>query len=698
MRTLAVVAVSWLMTVPALAQAVRSDETIRVTLVEVPVTVTTVSDEPIRGLTKANFEVYDQGQKREITNFEMIDFAALAGQPAAAAAAAAARGAARRNFMLLFDLGNSDPTSLVRAREATLEFVDKQLLPGDRAAVGSMSPQRGFQLHAMFSTDRKLVREAINSLGLSEFQMSAGDPLRITMRDFGFPRNSMQPAGQGRALVPMIEALKEISLGSLRANDENKRRYLIGQIADFTAMGSALDRVAGRKEVILLSEGFDPKMLHGRQSSSTSEETENENAAAESGELWKVSMDARYGSTEAKSELQRMVDALRRSDVVLNAVDIKGLRGSVDLRGSSEGLDGIAAKSNDALHLLTRDTGGKVFRNTNDLGQDLARMLKAHEVTYVLGFSGAAGTPGKFHNLKVKAVNVPGARLSHRAGYYEPAPISSEFDRLLSAGEIIVNSIPVDAVKVAAMAAAFPRANGPAEVAVIVQVDGRKLVENAKGTTAQTEFFMYAFDSEELIRDFTYQKVEFDLSKTRDRLANRGVKFYGTLNLPAGDYTIRTLVRDGTNDGFVSVPLHVPALGEPSAAIALHDTAEWLMVKGQQRSEEPYPFQVGETAIIPSAMPVLAAGTYDVAVLMYNIPTDNLNVAAHLEDSAGAAQTAPLSLIGRTEPDPATGGAKLLFRFTPPPKLARGDYSLVVDLREENGGDARRVTLPFRVD
>jgi len=683
------------MAASALAQVIRSDETLQVTLVEVPVMVTNASGEPVRGLTKANFEIYDQGQKREITNFDMIDFVAIADQPAAAAAAG--YGAARRNFMLLFDLGNSDPTSMIRARAAALKFVDEQLLPGDRAAVGTMSPQRGFQLLATFSTDRKLVREAINTLGLPQFHMS-GDPLLMTMSDLG-GASSTAAGGTGKGaqarqgLSDMtVENLQDISLASQRASDENQRRYVIRQVADFAAMGRMLDRVAGRKEVILLSEGFDPKMLQGRSSAPSSEDTQKENASAESGEIWNVVTDTRYGSTEAQTGLQRMVDALRRSDVVLHADDIKGLRGSIDAR------EGITSKSNDALYLLTRDTGGQVFRNSNNLAEDFSRMLKAHEVTYVLGFSGVAKTPGKFHNLKVKVVNVPGARLSHRPGYYEPTPVASDLDRFLTAGEIIVNSIPIDTVKVATMATAFPQADGIAEVPVIIQVNGKKLIEDAKGTTALAEFFLYAFDSQELIRDYTYQRVAFDLNKVRDRLSGRGIKYYGTLRLPPGDYTIRTLVRDGPSNGFSSVPLHVPAAGEPSAAIALHDTGEWLMVKGQDRSKgRPYPFQVGDMAIVPSASPVLAPGSYDVAVMTYNIPADNLNVAAHVEDSAGAAQAAPLSLVGRTQPDP-TGGVKLLFKFTPPPQLARGDYSLILDLKDKNGANGRRVAMPFRVN
>src|SRR6185436_11289764 len=271
MRTLRVVAISCLFAGSALAQVIRSDETVQVTLVEVPVMVTTSSGEPIRGLTQANFEVYDQGQKREITNFDMIDFAAIAGQPAAAAAA---YGAARRNFMLLFDLGNSDPTSLVRARTAAAKFVEEQLLPGDRAAVGTISPTKGFQLNASFSTDRKLVREAINTLGLPQFRMN-GDPLLITMSDLGAPSPSSpgKPGLAGQATSEMIvENLQDISLASQKASDENQRRHVIRQIADFSAMGRALDRVAGRKEVILLSEGFDTKMLQGRRSAPTAQD------------------------------------------------------------------------------------------------------------------------------------------------------------------------------------------------------------------------------------------------------------------------------------------------------------------------------------------------------------------------------------------------------------------------------------------
>src|SRR5436190_1244765 len=49
-------------------------ETVNVRIVEVPVSVVDSSGNPIRGLTTANFEVYDGGKKQAITSFDQVDF------------------------------------------------------------------------------------------------------------------------------------------------------------------------------------------------------------------------------------------------------------------------------------------------------------------------------------------------------------------------------------------------------------------------------------------------------------------------------------------------------------------------------------------------------------------------------------------------------------------------------------------------
>ena len=151
----------------------------------------------------------------------------------------------------------------------------------------------------------------------------------------------------------------------------------------------------------------------------------------------------------------------------------------------------------------------------------------------------------KFHNLRVKLVNVPaGARVSHRMGYYDQSKATVELDRTLTAGEILTNSIRVDAVRVRAFTAAFPYRDGVAQAPVVLEIDGNSLVNGISGNnTLPAEIFVYAFDRQGVPRDFVYQRVGLELGKLRDKLEAKGVKFYHTLLLPPGDYSIRALVR-----------------------------------------------------------------------------------------------------------------------------------------------------------
>src|SRR5436305_5372370 len=102
----------------AAAQA-QLNESITVQYVEVPVTVVDRAGSPIRGLTQANFEILDEGKKRSVAGFESIDFSTRD------AAAPPITAAARRNFLLLFDLSFSAPSSLSRAQAAAREFATK---------------------------------------------------------------------------------------------------------------------------------------------------------------------------------------------------------------------------------------------------------------------------------------------------------------------------------------------------------------------------------------------------------------------------------------------------------------------------------------------------------------------------------------------------------------------------------------------
>src|SRR5438132_880752 len=144
--------------IAALGLFAQVKETVNVNVIEVPVTVVDSSGNPVRGLTAANFELFDQGKKRAISSFDKIDF----GTPAAVSAISPLNPSARRSFLLLFDLGFSTPNALTRAQEAARRFVTESVQPRDLVAVGTIDIDHGFRLLSAFTTDRELIASAIS--------------------------------------------------------------------------------------------------------------------------------------------------------------------------------------------------------------------------------------------------------------------------------------------------------------------------------------------------------------------------------------------------------------------------------------------------------------------------------------------------------------------------------------------------------
>src|SRR5438128_7876142 len=110
--------------IPAAAQKSGSgvvQEKATVTVIEVPVNVLGKDGKPLAGLTAADFELYDNGKKQEITGFEVANLrppAAEAVNPFVEAPPAAAR----RHWLLVFDLSYASPSALIRAREGARSF------------------------------------------------------------------------------------------------------------------------------------------------------------------------------------------------------------------------------------------------------------------------------------------------------------------------------------------------------------------------------------------------------------------------------------------------------------------------------------------------------------------------------------------------------------------------------------------------
>jgi VWFA-related protein len=686
--------------------AQKIGETVVVQVVEVPVTVVGSDGKPVRGLTKNDFELYDEGKRIPIDYFEMVDMKALAAGKTAAAPPPAV---ATRNFLLLFDLMNSAPGTIRRAGQAAKEFVVSQLGPRDLAAVATMTAEEGLKVVTSFTPDRKMLTAAIDTLGDPRY-FKVADPLMISFKstsgltaaamalDAASTQREIETAKRNLEKASIAEELLDPTLANKArqqgVNTEMRNRLRI-QLDNMGTVARMLDRLRGRKQVVLLSEGFEPALVRG-QDSRTDRAQQEEDRQRMLGEVWNTDSDQRFGAGIAARDLGEMVRVFRRSDVVLHAIDIKGLRGNTDV-----GTMGAAvAKSNESLFMLTRPTGGTVFQNSNDFTDTFARMLEQQEVVYLLGFRATSGgDPGGFHDLKVK-VNARGARVSHRAGYYEPTPYATNVEKTLSTAEILLTDAPVRDIDVRINATTIPGPEGKARVPVFVEIDGATFLEGLFGTNATANLFVYAFDAKNNVHDYLTQRISLDLTAAREVLAN-GLRYFGTLRLPPGEYAVKVVARveDSNRAGFARTDVRVPEFGQPLVLqpLFLDDVMHWATLAGPARGDDyQYPFAAGDQTYVPRGRAVLrASNEYKIALLAYDVGLENASLAATIVDANGVSRPAALTVLGRTPPD-AWNGSRLLLAFKPE-GLAPGSYELRLGVKPQ-AAEESRFALPFAVE
>lgn len=655
----------------AFAQAPFQEKVI-VTYVEVPVTVLGRDNTPIRGLTQANFELRDGGEKRDIQSFDAIDFAAAGAQKIISPL----NPASRRNFLLLFDLSYSSPISIGRAQDAARNFIVRSVGHRDLVGVAAIDVNHGVRFLTAFTTDRNLLNAAIRDPA----NFRGFDPLQISMaRGFDLGSDS-SPAPQGADGIEAIakELAQDFARTAGRMDDSYRRNRVKQQVEMLGATARSLNKIAGRKHIVLLSEGFDPRLVQGRVVGDVKEQTQ-ENIDALGGEVWKIDSDKRFGSASSQRSIADMAEEFRRADVVLHAVDIQGVRVQNDVQG------GARVNSNEGLFLLANSTGGTVFRNSNNISSDFDRLARQHEVVYVIGFQAPVGRAGEFHDLKVKLVNVPGARVQHRGGYYS-AGNESIVERTLSSAEVIMNDIPQTDIDLAAIAMPFPTAGGKSQVPVILEIAGDDLVKHSLKRGFTAEIYVYAFDEDGFVRDRLYQRMRIDLAQVGERLKGGGVKFYGTLSLPPGSYAIKNLVRIAETDakGFQRVNVVVPSADDVSVLQPLffEEPRGWVMVKGgsNDATNAPYPFMLDGEAFIPAARAHLRSGEPRLfTVWVYNAQPDEVTL-----------EVAPAAKLVSSKPDADV--TKYVFALEHVPA---GAHELGVTMRKKGSNDERRVTVPI---
>jgi len=169
MRRLAIAAVfAW----GAVASAQQpAGESIEVRVVNIDVVVRDKAGKPVTGLTKDDFEIFENNKKQEITNLYEVRPSAPAAaakvtpQPSNAAAPAATEAPAdarRRNIVMFVDNYSLAPFQRNKILKSLQKFIDDSVRPQDQVMLVLCTQQT--KVITPFTSDRKLLQQGIESI------------------------------------------------------------------------------------------------------------------------------------------------------------------------------------------------------------------------------------------------------------------------------------------------------------------------------------------------------------------------------------------------------------------------------------------------------------------------------------------------------------------------------------------------------
>ncbi len=682
-----------------LSRAQFSDST-TVTVVEVPVHVTGGGD-PIRGLTREDFELFDGRKKVQITGFDMVDLSVVEGK----ATEAPVPVSARRHFLILFDLFFTPPDSVGRAKEAAADLVLQGLHPTDLAAVATFNTRPRLVLG--FTSDRSQLRQAIRSLGNVELGESIRDPLGLVIGDLGgdliagdsfdVASETSSPRGGVDAASEQLQARNELRGLQAQASRGEAASKVAALTAGMSELAAWMQSIEGRKHVVFLSEGFDSSVIVGNQGLTDidRDRIQENSRAIQEGRSWEVDQQELFGDSSAQSAMNRMLTAFREANCTIQAVDVSG---QIQTEGESKRA---------GLSLMSSDTGGEMFTNFTDLGEAMSEVLDRTSVTYLLAFQpDNLKQDGKFRKLRVKLNNAPrGARVVHRPGYYPPKPYAqtSPFERVLGSAQQVMGGAEIGQIEASVLAAGFPAPSGKAYAPVLIEARGSDLVGGFEGETLPLELYAYALDDKGSVHDFFASRMALDLAASGAAITQSGIKYWGHFDLEPGDYSVRVLIRNDATGRraltttLLQVPGETPALQPPLFPEA---PGKWVLIRedeSEQRQDVAFPFLRSGAPFIPAARPeVTAGGETPISLVGVNLANGPVSVRTHVFLPNGEEVAQGGEVVLEPGAQASSGLSQLSGSFVAGKNLAAGDYTLSVTVIDQANGEHSSST-PIRV-
>jgi VWFA-related protein len=502
-------------------------------LVVVNVSVKDKSGKPVTTLKKEDIEIYEDGVKQDLAVFELEQLsndvlapvAAIPSTPVTleervervptapvgqavttAAATTAVRHQDKRLVALFFDFSNMPQADQLRAKDAAVDFITKQMTSSDLVSI--MAYGNRFDVLEDFTDDRDRLLSRLQKMATGE--------------------------GTGLADAAAISTDEGDDSGTFTADDTEFNIFNTDR--KLTALEDATKKLAAypeKKALIYFASGLTLTGL------------------------------------ENQSQLRATVNAAVRANVSFYPVDARGLaasspvgdastssgRGTGAFTGSKQaGQRSSLTGSQDTLYTLASDTGGKALVDSNDLAMGIRQAQQDISSYYILGYySKNSAEDGKFRKLQVKLASKElqsSTKLDFRNGYYA-GKVFAKFtagDKERQLEEALTLGDPVSELPLALEVDYFRVARDRYLVPISVKIPGSVLVLAKKGGKQSTDFDFIGQVREQPsgrlaggVRDNIPVKLsDADVSQ----LEHRHLQYDAGLTLPPGKYNLRFLARE----------------------------------------------------------------------------------------------------------------------------------------------------------
>jgi len=505
-------------------------ERVEVSVTNVEVIVTDSKGNRVPGLTRDDFEVYQDGIPQKITNFYavsggkvLLDDGKVVGLDSPEAQAEIPADLKAR-YILFIDNLNIQPQNRNRMFKRLEEFVQQTI--GPRAEAMVVTYNRSLKVRRKFTSEAS---DVISVLDEIEHETGGGTSLAGERRDALHQIDESQSADNALSIA--------------RTYSRSLRNDLEFTVDALKTTLNGLAGVDGRKTLVYVSEGL-PSTAGAEMFDQIQRKYANQSSVATL-EQFEFDMNNRYtGIVRAANAQGVMIWALDASGLTTDAL-ISAENRSFDTRPSDFFM---RQNMQSPLVLMAEQTGGMAAVNTNDWKKSLDELSRDFSNFYSIGYRANRSAVDRPHSLEVR-VKRKGMTVRTRKGFLEKTIETRTSDSVLASLFYPRDDNPLGIHVSIGAQKPYDEENFAVPVRISVPIGKLGLVP--VGDHYEATFFVYvvARDSAEKQSDLAIQRQVVTVPTKELEGAQRKDWYYDfTVTVSPGAQRLSFAVRDGISD------------------------------------------------------------------------------------------------------------------------------------------------------